>query len=145
MAKTKRLPPRRQVKLADTWNLASLFSSDNQWDEAFRKWQRQIRRYGSFRGTLGDGPAALAKCLRFDSRMQRAGERPAEHGAGVSRVTDVPVGSGLDDRVAPVALDSHGLLEVPVHPGMPVLFFSDVNVEVYDHDDKKICWLIFKS
>ncbi len=75
MAITKKLPTRAQVKPADTWDLASLLESDDEWEQEFRKWERRIPRYESFRGTLGDGPAALAKCLRFDSRMERASER----------------------------------------------------------------------
>ncbi len=75
MAKTKKLPTRAQVKPVDTWDLASLMESDDAWEQEFGKWERRIPRYESFQGTLGDGPAALAKCLRFDSRMERTSER----------------------------------------------------------------------
>jgi oligoendopeptidase F len=73
--KTKKLPTRRQVKTADTWDLSSLFESDADWEQAFTAWEKQIPRYEKFRGTLGDGPAALAKCLVFDSDFDRASER----------------------------------------------------------------------
>jgi oligoendopeptidase F len=33
MAKTKSLPKRSQVKEADTWDLSSLFDSDEAWDQ----------------------------------------------------------------------------------------------------------------
>ena len=75
MAKTKKLPTRSQVKPADTWDLASLFESDADWERSFATWENQIPRYDEFRGTLGDGPAALVKCLAFDSDFDRAGER----------------------------------------------------------------------
>ena len=75
MPKTKKLPTRRQVKPADTWDLSSLCENDNEWESAFAAWEKQIPRYEKFRGTLGDGPAALAKCLEFDSDFDRAGER----------------------------------------------------------------------
>lgn len=75
MSKTKKLPARSQVKPQDTWDLASLFTSDEAWEAAFVKWERQIAKYATFRGTLGDSPAALAKCLRFDSQFDRVGER----------------------------------------------------------------------
>ncbi len=75
MAKTKKLPTRRQVKPADTWDLSSLCENDNEWESAFAAWEKQIPRYEKFRGTLGNGPAALAKCLEFDSDFDRAGER----------------------------------------------------------------------
>ncbi len=75
MAKTKKLPTRAQVKPTDTWDLASLFKSDDAWETAFNAWEKQIPRYEKFRGTLGDGPAALAKLFEFDSEFDRAGER----------------------------------------------------------------------
>jgi oligoendopeptidase F len=75
MAKTKKLPTRSQVKPADTWDLSSLFDSDSEWERAFAAWEKQIPRYEKFRGTLGDGANALAKCLAFDSDFDRAGER----------------------------------------------------------------------
>jgi len=75
MPKAKTLPARRDVKPADTWDLASLFPNDDAWEAAFAKWEKQIPKYERFRGTLGDGPAALAKCLAFDSDFERAGER----------------------------------------------------------------------
>jgi oligoendopeptidase F len=71
----KKLPTRDGVKPADTWDLSSLFASDADWERSFATWENQIPRYDEFRGTLGDGPAALAKCLEFDSDFDRAGER----------------------------------------------------------------------
>jgi oligoendopeptidase F len=75
MSKTKKLPARKQVKPDDSWDLASLYSSDEAWETAFGKWERQIGKYASFRGSMGDSPAALAKCLKFDSQFDRVGER----------------------------------------------------------------------
>jgi oligoendopeptidase F len=73
--KSKTLPARRDVKPADAWDLVSLFRDDAAWERALGKWEKQIPKYGQFRGTLGDGPAALAKCLAFDSQFDRTGER----------------------------------------------------------------------
>lgn len=77
MAKKKTLPTRDKVKAADTWDLSSLFESDADWDAAFSKWEKQVKKYAAFRGTLGDGPEQLAKLLKFDSRFDRQGERLA--------------------------------------------------------------------
>jgi oligoendopeptidase F len=74
-SKLKRLPSRGQVKIADSWDLASLFPSDEAWETAFAQWERRIGEYAPFRGRLGDRPASLAKCLSFDVSMDRAGER----------------------------------------------------------------------
>ena len=75
MAKIKSLPVRSKVKPADTWELGSLFPSDAAWDKAFKTWTRQIAAYEKFRGKLGDSPASLAACLKFDSSFDRAAER----------------------------------------------------------------------
>ena len=75
MMKAKTLPTRRTVKTADTWDLASLFSSDEAWEVAFRRWEKQIDGYEKFRGCLAESAASLAACLKFDSKFDRAAER----------------------------------------------------------------------
>lgn len=71
----KRLPPRSKVKPADTWDLASLFESDEAWEKAFTKWEKRIGEFEKYRGTLGSSAKALADCLKFDLEFDRAGER----------------------------------------------------------------------
>jgi oligoendopeptidase F len=73
--RTRKLPVRSKVKPADTWDLSSLFKSDDEWEREFTSWEKQIPRYEKFRGTLGDGPAALAKLFEFDIEFDRGGER----------------------------------------------------------------------
>src|SRR5690242_14134045 len=75
MPKTKKLPARSQVKPDDTWDLASLFKSDDEWEKAFIAWEKQIPKYEKFRGTLGDGPETLAKLFNFDVEFDQAAER----------------------------------------------------------------------
>lgn len=77
MAKTKvkRLPPRSKVKEQDKWDLSSLYDSDEAWEKDFQKWERQIKRFDKFRGTLSDSAKALADCLKFDIQFDRLGER----------------------------------------------------------------------
>jgi len=75
MPKTKKLPARKDVKTEDTWDLSSLFKNDEEWEKAFVAWEKQIRRYEKFRGTLGDGPDALAKLFKFDVEFDQAAER----------------------------------------------------------------------
>ncbi|TWT46402.1 oligoendopeptidase F [Botrimarina hoheduenensis] len=70
----KKIPTRDKVKPADTWDLSSLFPSDEAWEAAFKKWEKRVPKYADFRGTLADGPAALSKCLKFDSQIERDGE-----------------------------------------------------------------------
>ncbi len=75
MAKIKQLPPRSKVKPADTWDLASLFASDDAWEAAFHAWEGRIGEYARFQGKLAEGPDSLAGCLQFDLDLDRVAER----------------------------------------------------------------------
>jgi oligoendopeptidase F len=72
--KVKRLPQRGQVKVADTWDLASLFADDAAWEAAFLEWEKLIPRYEKQRGKLADAKQ-LAACLKFHLDFERTGER----------------------------------------------------------------------
>jgi oligoendopeptidase F len=74
-SKTKTLPKRGDVKPADTWDLASLFPSDEQWEKEFDRWQKKISHYEKFRGHLSESAKTLADCLKFDADFDRTGER----------------------------------------------------------------------
>jgi len=75
MAKVKRLPSRKQVKPGDTWDLSSLYPSDDAWQRAFKKFERLVPKFEEHRGQLGKSAKALAACLKFDSEVERLGER----------------------------------------------------------------------
>ncbi len=72
---TAQLPRRDEVRVEDTWDLSSLFASDQEWESTFRQWRERISEYEQFRGTLGQSPQRLAQCLEFDLEMDRLGER----------------------------------------------------------------------
>ncbi len=69
-----RVPQRSEVAVADTWDLSSLFPSDEAWEAAFAAWEVRAGDYARFRGTLGSSAAALAECLRFDTAFDREGD-----------------------------------------------------------------------
>jgi oligoendopeptidase F len=69
------LPARRDVPAADTWDLASLFASDEAWERALGEWERRIDGFAGFAGTLGTSPERLAECLEFDLAIDREGDR----------------------------------------------------------------------
>lgn len=75
MPKILRLPKRSAVKMADTWDLAPLCENDAQWEELFRKLDKQIAGFERFRGKLGEGAKSLAACLKFDNDFDRLSER----------------------------------------------------------------------
>lgn len=74
MSVKQRLPARHEVRAEDTWDLSSLFPDDAAWEKALTRFERQMKGYARFRGTLSD-PAALAACLKLDSQLDRLGER----------------------------------------------------------------------
>ncbi len=78
-SRQKTLPARSKVKQADTWDLASLYPNDKAWEAAFKKWEKQAKRYAAFQGTLGKSAAKLAACLKFDVKFDRLTERLATY------------------------------------------------------------------
>ena len=75
MSKIKSLPPREKVKQADRWDLSSLFKNDTAWEAAFKTFESQIGGYEKFKGKLAASSEMLAACMKFDSAIDRAGER----------------------------------------------------------------------
>ncbi|CAN5624151.1 oligoendopeptidase F [soil metagenome] len=71
----KRLPTRKEVPTADTWDLTPMFSADAAWETSFLEYTETIAQYEAFRGTLGQGPARLAELLKFDTALDRLGDR----------------------------------------------------------------------
>jgi oligoendopeptidase F len=69
------LPKRSAVKVADTWDLSSLFANDGEWESSLQKFEKQIKGYDKFRGKLGESSATLAACIKFDSSLEQLGER----------------------------------------------------------------------
>ncbi|HVJ81008.1 MAG TPA: oligoendopeptidase F [Planctomycetia bacterium] len=74
MNAAKMLPARRDVPVADTWDLSTLFASDDAWNAAFADWSGKIDGYSRFQGKLGESAALLAECLAFDAEFERLGE-----------------------------------------------------------------------
>ncbi len=71
----KKLPARNKVSTSDTWDLSTLFASDDEWEKSFRKWEREIQKFKPFRGTLGKSAKKLSECLELDLEFDRLGER----------------------------------------------------------------------
>ena len=74
-AAVKTLPARKDVPAADTWDLASLFRSDADWESALAAWERRIPEFAAFAGTLGSSAERLAECLAFDLAYDQEGDR----------------------------------------------------------------------
>lgn len=70
-----RLPDRKDVSVADTWDLSKLFTQDEDWEKAFTEWESMVPGYEQFKGKLNESAGDLAACLTFDSKINRLGER----------------------------------------------------------------------
>jgi len=71
----ERVPTRTEVRREDTWDLASLFPADAAWESAFAEFERMADGYERFRGRLAENADVLAECLRFDTSVDRLGDR----------------------------------------------------------------------
>ena len=71
----KTLPARRDVPVGDTWDLASLFRSDAEWESGLAIWESQIPQFAPYAGTLGSSAERLAACLAHDLAFDRQGDR----------------------------------------------------------------------
>lgn len=75
MSTVQRLPSRSEVQSEDTWDLGSLFPSDEAWEASFQKFESRIPGFEEFRGRLGESAVQLANCFRFDLELDQLGER----------------------------------------------------------------------
>jgi oligoendopeptidase F len=69
------LPKRKDVPIADQWDLSPLYASDAAWEKDFKKWEGQIATFATFKGKLAKSAETLAKALQFDADFDRAGEK----------------------------------------------------------------------
>jgi oligoendopeptidase F len=74
MANTS-IPARKDVPVEHTWDAASIFSSDDRWEEEFRGIERRLPDLAEFRGHLADGPATLADWFAAAEAVQAAYSR----------------------------------------------------------------------
>lgn len=79
MAKTKKVPLRREVKVEDTWDLTPLFKSDSEWHKAYKRLERLVPRFEQFRGRLGGSPRILRSCYDFEVAFDKLSERLASY------------------------------------------------------------------
>jgi oligoendopeptidase F len=74
MSKPLTLPPRSKVKVADTWDLSSLFASDDAWEKAFTAWEKKIAGFAKFKGKLYTSARVIAQLLAFDRDIDLAAD-----------------------------------------------------------------------
>ena len=70
----KKLPERKDVALEDTWDLATLYPSDDAWHVDFEKAKESPEKFEPFKGKLASVDSLL-ELLEFDSATDRILER----------------------------------------------------------------------
>ena len=68
-------PKRSEVPVSETWDLSSLFESDEAWMEVLVQFDKEIAGLAQFSGRLAESAGILAQCLAFDVKLDRLGER----------------------------------------------------------------------
>jgi oligoendopeptidase F len=68
-------PARKDVKVEDTWDLASLYASDADWEKDFKKYEKEYKGYSVFEGKLRESAETILECLQFDTKMDRLAEK----------------------------------------------------------------------
>ena len=66
-SQVKTLADRSEVAVSDTWDLSSLFESNEQWEAAFNELEARLGEIEEFDGKLAESASSLAACLRLDS------------------------------------------------------------------------------
>lgn len=61
----REIPLRSQVKESDTWDLSSLYPSDEAWESALKELQEKTKEAVSFKGQLGQSPKKLLEAMNW--------------------------------------------------------------------------------
>lgn len=123
------VPTRVDVRIEDTWDLSSLFPSDDAWEKAFSDWEGMLDGYNQYRGRLGERAEVLAECLCFDTAVERLGDRVGTY-AFLKATEDVANSKyqGLKARYMGVATRA-GELASYIRP--EILSLSNVTLDGY--------------
>ena len=74
-AGSARIPARSEVAPGDTWDLAVLYPTPEDWAADFARLTEQFPRYAEFKGEIGRSAANLQQCLEFDKDLSVRVER----------------------------------------------------------------------
>jgi oligoendopeptidase F len=64
------IPTRDQIATEDTWDLTTMYESDEAWQSAAEEIPALIERAASFQGRLGDGPEVVGEALQALNTLQ---------------------------------------------------------------------------
>ncbi len=69
------IPPRSEIPVEQTWDLESIFSTDEKWEENFTYIGQQVPKLAALQGSLGQTSAALYGALRLRDQVSEVLER----------------------------------------------------------------------
>jgi oligoendopeptidase F len=75
MAAAGTVPARVDVPLAERWDLASVFPTEDAWEAAYRAADARLPEIERFRGRLGESAATLLAALRLGDELHEAVEK----------------------------------------------------------------------
>lgn len=65
------LPKRSEVPSEQTWDLESIYASNNEWEKDFAEVEKLIPQIANFEGRVGESAATLLSCLKADEQLWR--------------------------------------------------------------------------
>jgi len=83
---TVALPPRDEVPVEETWDLASIFDSLEEWEVAYREARECLAEIEVFAGRLAESAQTLAQCLDVWQEVMRLVEQVAVYASLASSV-----------------------------------------------------------
>ena len=65
----KTIPQRNEIAEKDTWNMASIFKTDEEWENIFNEILKSLPEISSFEGRLGESPQVLFGMVKSKRRF----------------------------------------------------------------------------
>jgi len=72
---TAALKERKDVPKENRWNLSPMFESDDAWEKLYKDLEKEVPRYETFRGKLGNSPELFKEAFEFDLEVSRSLEQ----------------------------------------------------------------------
>lgn len=98
------IPARNEIAIEDTWDLESIFPSEEAWQQAFEHLAAELPSFDRFRGHLGDNPQTLANFLDATDNLRRTQGKVFTY-ARLSHATDT-----ADERAKAMSDRAGGLM-----------------------------------
>jgi oligoendopeptidase F len=82
------LPPRHEVPVEETWDLKSIFPTDEAWKDAYQEVKAMLPEMNALQGTLAQGPDQVLACLKARDEVMMLAQKVAVY-AFLANAVDV--------------------------------------------------------